>query len=194
MDTDLQYTNLFIERLRTYGSLSKNAERDLLERVRLISKKKGCLIVKEGQTIPSFFIIRKGLIRSFYKKGEQEVTIWFGYEEQNFATITSFFENKPSRETIECLEDCEFYCISGTDLNELYDKHSDLGVIGRKIIGEYCIILDERIFEMQTMSAEERYKRLLKEDPEIIKRAPLSHIASFLGISQETLSRVRRKW
>ena len=86
MDTDLQYTNLFIERLRTYGSLSKNAERDLLERVRLISKKKGCLIVKEGQTIPSFFIIRKGLIRSFYKKGEQEVTKWFGYEEQNFAT------------------------------------------------------------------------------------------------------------
>lgn len=156
MDTNLQYTNSFIERLRNYGPLSENAERDLLQRVRLISKKKGSLIVREGQIIPNFFIIRKGLIRSFYKKGEQEVTIWFGYEEQNFAAITSFFDNKPSRETIECLEDCEFFSISGPDLNELYDKYNDLSVIGRKIIGEYCIILDERIFEMQTMSAEER--------------------------------------
>ncbi|MDR2920865.1 MAG: hypothetical protein LBV72_16070 [Tannerella sp.] len=78
-------------------------------------------------------------------------------------------------------------------MNELYRKYSEINTIGRKIVEDYCKILDQRIFTMQTMSAEKRYNDLIQNYPEVIKRAPLGYIASFLGISQETLSRVRRK-
>lgn len=186
-------TSLFINRLKSYGYLSSEAEQELRTKIQHIYKKKGSYIIKEGQIVPSFFIIEKGMIRSFYKREGQEITAWFGYEEHNFAAITSFFDNKPSHETIECLEDCDFQFISGKDINELYKKYNDINTLGREIIEEYCKMLDERIFAMQTMSAEQRYKDLIQNHPEVVKRVPLGYIASFLGISQETLSRVRRK-
>lgn len=176
-----------------YGSLSNEAEKDLEAKVQFISKKKGSYIIKEGQIVPSFFVIEKGMIRSFFKRSGQEITAWFGYEGQQFAAITSFFDNKPAHETIECLEDCEFQFITGKDMTELYRKHNDLNTIGRKIVEDYCKVLDERIFALQTMSAEQRYKDLIQHHPEVIKRVSLGYIASFLGISQETLSRVRKK-
>lgn len=189
----MQNTNLFINQLKTYGYISDEAEKDLEAKVQFISKKKGNYIIKEGQIVPSFFVIEKGMIRSFFKREGHEVTAWFGYEGQQFAAITSYFDNKPSHETIECLEDCEFQFITGKDMSELYRKYNDLNTIGRKIIEDYCKVLDERIFALQTMSAEYRYKDLIQHHPEVIKRVPLGYIASFLGISQETLSRVRKK-
>lgn len=189
----MQNTNLFINQLKLYGKLSGEAEKELAAKVQLISKKKGSHIIKEGQIVPGFFVIGKGMIRSFYKRDGHEITAWFGYEGQQFAAITSFFDNKPSHETIECLEDCEFQFITGKDISDLYRKHNDLNIIGRKIVEDYCKVLDERIFALQTMPAEQRYKDLILNHPEVIKRVPLGYIASFLGISQETLSRVRRK-
>lgn len=186
-------SDLFIQRFKEYGTLSESAESDMASKVQCISKKKGSYIIKEGQIVPSFFFTVKGLTRSFYKREGQEITAWLGYEGQNFAAITSFFENRPSHETIECLEDCDFLFISGKDMNDLYKKHNEINSIGRKIVEEYCILLDKRIFALQTMSATERYNDLVKNDPEVIKRVPLIYIASFLGISPETLSRVRKK-
>lgn len=185
--------DLFISCLKNYGFLSQEAQLDLNAKIQTITKRKGSYIIKEGQTVSSFFVIRKGMIRSFFRRGNQEITAWFGYEGQQFAAITSFFDNKPSHETIECLENCEFQFISGKDMAELYQKHNDLNTIGRKIVEDYCKVLDDRIFALQTMSAEQRYKDLMQHHPEVIKRVSLGYIASFLGISQETLSRVRRK-
>lgn len=193
MLSNLQNTNLFISQLKSYGYISNEAEKELEVRVQRISKKKGSYIVKEGQVVPSFFVIEQGMIRSFFRREGHEITVWFGYEGEQFAAITSFFDNKPAHETIECLEDCEFLYVTGKDLNELYRKYNELNTIGRKIVEDYCKIMDQRIFTMQTMSAEQRYKDLIQNHPEVIKRAPLGYIASFLGISQETLSRIRRR-
>lgn len=189
----MQNKNLFIERLKSYGYVSAEVQNELKTKIQRISKKKGSYVIKEGQIVPSFFVIEQGLIRSFFKREGHEITVWFGYEDQQFAAITSYFDNKPSHETIECLEDCEFQYITGKDMNDLYRKYNDLNTIGRKIVEDYCKVLDQRIFAMQTMSAEQRYKDLIQNHPEVIKRVPLGYIASFLGISQETLSRVRRK-
>lgn len=178
---------------RQFGAISPEAERDLLSVCRYIEKSKGSHIITQGQTVPNLFIIEKGLVRSYYKVGDSEVCVWFGYEGQNFASTTSLFENKPSRENIQCLENCRFISISGSDLRELYRRHNDLNTIGRKIVELYCQVLDERAFSLQTQSAQERYEALVRDEPEIIQRVPLGYIASFLGISQETLSRVRRR-
>ena len=103
------------------------------------------------------------------------------------------FFDKPSIENIQFLEDSTLYYISSNDLNELYKVSLQMNIIGRKMAEEYCKILEERSFSLQTHSAEERYNDFLKREPEAILRISLGHIASYLGISQETLSRIRKK-
>lgn len=188
----MQDTNL-INKLKEYGHLSAEIETEILTKIRYISKRKGGFIVKAGQINKNFFIVEQGLIRSFYRRDGQEVTIWFGYENIPFVPIASYYNNKASHESIECLEDSVFQYISHNDLYELYQKYPEVSTIGRKITEEYCVLLDERIFSFQTKSAEERYHTLVKDEPEIIKRVPLGYIASYLGITQETLSRIRKK-
>lgn len=188
------YHNLFLEHIRNYGPISEAAEKDLLSKVNRIHRSKGHRIIREGQIATSFFIVENGMLRSFYRKGNSEITIWFAYEGQAAVSISSLFNNKPSRETVESVEDCDFLCISNRDLQELYSKYECMNTIGRKMVEEYCNILDDRVYSLQVMSATERYKELMEYEPEIIKRAPLSNIASFLGISQETLSRIRHNW
>jgi CRP-like cAMP-binding protein len=184
---------LLINKLKSYGFISKEAESEIRTMIKTMTKKKGSVIIKKGQIVTSFFVIEKGLIRSFYKKEEQEITIWFGYEGLPFSASSSAFNNKPSRETIECLEDCVFQYISGKEMEELYHKYNEINTIGKKLVEEYCDVANERNYSFQTKSAEDRYKDLIKYESEIIKRAPLIYIASYLGVSPETLSRIRRK-
>ncbi len=188
-----QNTTLFVNKLKQYGYIPDEIAKELDSKAQTISKKKGSYIIKEGQVVTSVFVIEKGLIRSFYKKEEQEITIWFGYEGLPFSASPSAFSTKPSRETIQCLEDCIFQYIPGKELEELYQKYKEVNTVGRKLIEEYCDMLIERNYAFQTKSAEDRYKDLIKYEPEIIKRVPLGYIASYLGISPETLSRVRKK-
>lgn len=119
------------------------------------------------------------MVRSFYKKGKTEITIWFAYEGQTAVSMSSLFDSKPSRETVECVENCDLLCISNKDLQELYGKYECMNTIGRKMVEEYCNILDDRVYSLQVMSATERYKDLMEYEPQIIQRAPLSNIASF---------------
>ena len=184
----------FMERIRAYGYVSEAAEKDLLSRVSLMHWEKGHRIIRKGQVATSLFIIKKGMVRSFYQKGITEITIWFAYEGQIAVSISSLFYGKPSHETVECVEDCDLFCISNKDLQELYARYECMNTIGRRMAEEYCSILDDRVYSFQVMSATERYKDLMEFEPEIIKRAPLSNIASYLGISQETLSRIRHNW
>ncbi len=188
------YHSLFLEQFRNYGFISKAAEEDLLSKVKRVHRTKGHQIIREGQVATSLFIVESGMVRSFYQKEKSEITIWFAYEGQKAVSISSLFDNKPSRETVECIEDCDLLYISNKDLQELYGKYECMNTIGRKMVEEYCNILDDRVYSFQAMSATERYKDLMEYEPEIIKRAPLSNIASFLGISQETLSRIRHNW
>ncbi len=134
------------------------------------------------------------MVRAYYKKGNAEITSWFAYEGQIAVSLAALSTGKPSYETVECIENCELLSISNNNLQALYQKHECLNTIGRKMAEEYCAILDDRAYQLQVMSAVERYKDLMEYEPEIIRRAPLSNIASFLGISQETLSRIRHQW
>lgn len=185
---------IFVEQFKHYGNISIEAELDLLSRIRHCHHHKGDKIIREGQITTSFFIIEHGMVRSFYRKGASEITNWFAYDGQKAVSIASLFDNKPSHETVECVEESDLLYISNKDLLELYAKYECLNTIGRKMVEEYCGILEYRAYSLQIMSAEERYKDLMTDEPEIIKRVPLRYIASFLGISQETLSRIRHKW
>lgn len=188
-----QDSNLLINIFKRYKNISSEIQSSLESKIKIISRDKGKDIVKEGQIASGIYAIEKGLVRAFYRKKDTDTTIWFGYEGIYFVPIYSFQNEKPSREIVQCLEDSVFQYISGKDIQALFERYPDINEIGRKMTEECCVILDDRIFSFQTQSAEERYKELIERDAELIKRVPLGYIASYLGISQETLSRVRKK-
>lgn len=185
-------TNPLIHQFRKYGNLSEKAAKDINLRTKHFLKKKNEHFLKEGQNVSSYFVISKGLIRVYFRRNEKEVNAWFGEEHQIFGSILPIYANKPSFENIQFLEDSEIYAISVNDLNELYRIHPELNLIGRKIAEEVCIILEERAVSLHTESAAERYETLIRLQPNLLNRINLGHIASYLGITQETLSRIRK--
>ena len=186
-------TNPIVQQFLRYGNLSAEAVKDIDQRTMHFIKKKNEHFLKEGQNLSSYFVIAKGIIRAYFHRNEKEVNTWFGEEDQIFGSILPVYADKPSFENIQFLEDSEIYAISSYDLNDLYRIYPELNLIGRKIAEEVCIILEERAVSLHTESAAERYETLIRLQPNLLNRINLGHIASYLGITQETLSRIRKQ-
>lgn len=184
--------NPLIQKFKEYGHIDQEIESQLSGKVKCLVKQKGDFFLKQGQVVSSLFVIEKGLVRSFFMKDGREVNSWFGFENIILGSVLPLFYNQPSFENIQFLEDTTIYYLSIDDLNELYEQYNAVNTIGRKMAEEYCKILEERIISLQTQNAEQRYQTLLKDQPEAARRLSLGHIASYLGITQETLSRIRR--
>ncbi|HJD92222.1 Crp/Fnr family transcriptional regulator [Bacteroides coprosuis] len=186
-------TNFFIEILRKYGPISQETEALLLPHIKHYYKKKGAHLLKRGQVNSGLYIIKKGLLRFYYLRNDKEVTTWF-CKENTVAFSSAFFFRIPSFENIQLLEDSSIYYVSGNTLDELYKVNEELNTIGRKLSEEYCMEFEERVASLQTQTALERYEKLMTVSPDIFQRVALGQIASYLAVSQETLSRIRRKY
>lgn len=185
--------NPLIKKFKEYGNLSPHVEEDLSKYVKCQTKQKGDFFLKQGQIVSSLFVIETGLVRSYYIKDDREIVSWFGFENNISGSVLPLFYMLPSLENIQFLETSTYYYITSKDLNELYEKSHEMNTIGRKMAEEYCTILEDRISSLQTENAEQRYNSLLKNIPDATQRISLGHIASYLGITQETLSRIRKK-
>lgn len=185
--------NPLIKQLKKYGNLTAETETKLDEKIKILTKKKDDFLLKEGQIVSNLFLIETGLVRSFYNVNGKEVNVWFGFENIILGSIMPLFFNQPSIENIQFLEKATLYYISSAELENFYKSSLEMNTIGRKMAEEYCKILEERSFLLQTHTAEQRYDWLVKNHPEALQRISLGHIASYLGISQETLSRIRKK-
>lgn len=172
-------------------TISKELEKELLSVSKQITIPKNTILVKNGERCRNLFFIDKGLMRGFYYESTKEITHWFAKEEEFATSFYSFVTNEPSPETIETLEDCVLTQISHTDLQNLYSKFPETERIGRIITETYYIDLEERFLNIQFKSAKERYQNLIEKKSSLIQRASLGQIATYLGITQETLSRVR---
>lgn len=185
--------HFFIENLRKYGQISENSEKLLLPHIKHCIKPKGSHLLKKGQVDGGLYILDEGILRFYYIYNDKEVTTWF-CKENMVAFSSSFFFRIPSFEYIQLLEDSSIYYISGNTLDKLYKMNEELNTIGRKMSEEYCMEFEERVASLQTQTALERYEKLMNESPDIFQRVPLGQIASYLAVSQETLSRIRRKF
>jgi len=132
--------------------------------------------------------------RIFHCKEDKEVIDWLATSGNPFTAIDSFYSRQPSRYTIEILENSEVYTFLYEDLEELYRQFHAFERIGRLITLEQFLILQERVDMIQFQNAQQRYKTFLKRFPNLQNRLQLTHIASYLGISLETLSRIRAKY
>ncbi len=151
------------------------------------------ILLKQGQVSKYIYFIEKGLIRSYYNEGDTEVTTWFMKETDLIISVKSFFMQVETVETLQALEDCELYFISFESMHHLYKQFNSFNTIGRVLTQHYYMLSEERLLHIRKKDALEKYKHLLIHHPEIVLRSPLKYIASYLGITIETLSRLRAK-
>lgn len=155
--------------------------------------KKGDLLLREGETCRQSFYIINGIARKFYYNDGKEVTTEFYFSNDLAVSFSSYVFQKPSRETIECLTDVSVSATNYQVFQEVKQKFPKLMELDLLITELYTAWLEERMFEFQTLNATQRYEKLIQHSPHLIQQVQLTHIASYLGISLETLSRIRAK-
>ena len=152
---------------------------------------KGDTILEEGKVCRALYFVEKGMVRQYYYKNMKDVTEHFSFEGRIVFCIESFLKQEPSRLIVEALENTVLYAIPYDELHTQMVRNQEMEMLYRKILEHVAISSQEHADSQRFENASERYERLLREKPEIILRAPMVHIASFLQMTPETLSRVR---
>ncbi len=185
------------ELARKYSTMT-HEELDLLEEILVPMKvSKGDMILEEGMTCRHIYYIDEGLIRQFYYKEDdkdgkmREVTEHLGTDHSIFMCIESLFREKPSQLQVQALEPCYIYGLPKRELERVAMHNVNIQLMFRKILEESLIISQIHADLVRFESAQSRYKRLCKLQPQVVLRAPLTYIASYLQMTPETLSRVR---
>ena len=152
---------------------------------------KGAIALNEGEVAHEIVFVGKGMLRQYYYKNGKDVTEHFSYEGCIVMCIESFLKQVPTKLIVETLEPVVLYMFPRDMLFKLAKENWEINMFYQKIL-EYSLIVSQiKADSWRFESARERYNLLLETHPEIIKRAPLAHIASYLLMTPETLSRVR---
>lgn len=183
----------FIEFISQYVQLSNEAEKDIINLAKIEKLPKGEILLKEGKICKRLYFIAEGGVRSYlYQKGK-DITHWVYLEQMIFTSWASYITNQPSSEYIETIENSVLISVSFEQWQELFEIHPELERFGRYIAEEQIALIDEFYKGFYFLSAKEKYDALIKVYPSILQKANLGYVASILGISQETLSRIRGK-
>ena len=185
-------TNLF-QYFAKFNTLSEEAKAAIAEICTKISIKKNADLQSIGHTCKTIYFMEKGVARIYYYKDITDITESFEFENSIIARVESLFSNRPSRKGIQVLEDSELIAINAHRLYKLYDTFPEIERLFRKIFENGYVNTINRLESIQFNTAEERYKALIEESPNVIQRIPLKYIASYLGITQVSLSRIRAK-
>lgn len=174
-----------------FPEMSKEGRRQLAEVLIRKDVNKGEIILNEGQIARELIFVGKGMVRQFYYKNGKDITEHFSYEGCIVMCIESLLKQQPTRLMVETLEPSVIYLFPYAVLQRMLEKCPEINMFYRKVL-EYSLIVSQiKADSWRFETARERYNLLLENHPEIIKRAPLSHIASYLLMTPETLSRVR---
>jgi len=152
---------------------------------------KGHILLRANKVETSIYFIKKGIVRAYANSADNEITFWFGKEGDTVISMKSYVANQKGYEDIELLEECKLYELKIKTLQKLFDVDIFIANWGRRFAEQELIKTEERLISRQFRTATERYKELLKESPDLIQRVQLGHIASYLGITQVSLSRIR---
>lgn len=172
-------------------SLPKSTKELLKSKMVEVSLPKGHILFKAGKVESKLYIVQKGIVRAYSYIDDNEITFWFGKEGDVVISMKSYVANQKSYEYVQLLEDCDLYEISLVNLDGLYHEDIHLANWGRKLAELELIKTEARLIERQFGTATNRYEKLLEQSPDILRRVQLGHIASYLGISQVSLSRIR---
>ena len=179
------------ELARRYSTM-RHEELDVLEGILVPMKfQKGEIILREGDICKDIYWVAKGLVRQFYYKNDKELTEYMAIEDNIVMSIESLFKEQPSTQQIVALEPTILFALPKKDLEHEAVRNVNIQMLYRKILEESLIISQVHADMLRFESAQERYAKLVKRSPQLVLRAPLVYIASYLQMTPETLSRVR---
>jgi len=152
-------------------------------------------IVEEENRVPKhLYFITKGFMRLFYyDTNGDEITTLIVSQNRFVTSFTNFIHETKSNENLECITNCEFYKIERSKLVELIDKSENFKKLSLTIFEQSVATTQLRANDFATLTAELRYKKLVEQQPELIKNVPVQYIASYLGIKPQSLSRIRKQ-
>lgn len=187
--------DLILQFIRQYSlgfTISEGTIGELTKHLSISKHAKNHVLLKENQRHDFAYFVIKGAARSYYLKDGTEVNTWFAFENELIGSLNTY-RDLPSRETVELLEEATLISINLKTVKPLIHSNLQISNFIGAVIEEYAQFLEDRIFYTQFMNSKERYELLLKHEPMALQRIPLTYIASYLGISRETLSRLRAK-
>jgi len=157
------------------------------------------LLLKPGETCKNLYFIHQGLLRCYYikrnknKNGEdQEVCTQFMRENDTCVSVRSFYSQTPGKEYMQALEPCKLSYITYENLEKVYLKYMDFNYNGRKLTIKYLVEWTDQLENIRFLKGSERFEELLKRDPELLGRVPQKYLASYLGVTPTSLSRMLR--
>lgn len=155
---------------------------------------KGATLLEEGKICRKLFFVEKGILRFYYINEEgEDITHWFLLENDFVTEINSFIQQEASEYYLETLEDSVVYTCSYDSFSNITELFPDAHQLWNIILAKSLLELGEKIKDLQFRDAKTRYDNLLEKHPTITQRVSLKHIASYLGIAQPSLSRIRKK-
>ena len=184
----------FREIIQHYYPLSETAFQKINALVTEVKMPKKTIVFDTKQYEPNFYFIAKGSARVFVVDDEgNEISYILFLEKDYLLSFDGYLHQKPSYEYIELLEDSVLYQLDTEALKKLYQTDIELANLGRILADRFAYTTEQRFIDRLSLSAAARYKKLIENHPEIIQRIPLKYIASYLGIAQSSLSRIRAK-
>jgi len=150
-------------------------------------------LLRAGHVSRCIYFIEEGLVRCFYMLGDKDISAWFMKEGDVVVSVNSFFGQVKSAESIQALEDTIVHYISYDELEALYKTFLSFNVNGRKLLTHYYRLSEQRAISMRSMKARDRYGYLLSHQPELLQRVPRKFLASYLGLTEATLSNIPSK-
>ncbi len=173
-------------------------EEPLIERIRelthIVTYPKKAYLLRDGQVCDKACMVVKGLARAYYINEDRDITSRFMDEGFIITSWISYYQQQPGDEFIEAIEDTTLACIRYSDIQQLYKEYPLFNIVGRKQT-EYSLYTSElRTRMLRKHTAEEKYAFFLNQHPDLMNRVPLKHIATYLGMNEETLSRIRSKF
>ena len=160
----------------------------VLKHRRILKKE---FLLRAGDVSKSVYFITEGLIRAYYFKGPKEVNSWFMKEGDMSLSIESFYDQKPSYESIQALEDCDVYSIDFPELEYMYRTYPEFNVIGRVLTIKYHKLWAQQLYSIRAHNAKARYDWLRENHPDLLLRVPAKYIASYLDVTEVTLSKIK---
>ncbi len=181
--------------IRTYSSMPEERAVVIAERFRTIAFTKGEALLCAGEVSDKYIVLASGWLRSYTlnTEGEEVTTAFSGPGDVAF-DVDSFFMRTPSTEHITALADGGGHVLDFAELNGLFHAFPEFREMGRAILVKGFVALKQRMLTMINLTAEERYARLQRTRPELFQYAQVRHIASYLGVTDTSLSRIRKEF
>lgn len=180
-----------IATFKKIGKLSQENEQAILSVIKQVECEPRTILQEQDKICNKIYFVEKGIARTYYFKNGKDITYWLALENDFIGAMSSFFMREASNKMVETIGKCILWEFEYEKLEQLFSTNQELEKVGRKFANYGISLMEKRFDNLHFHTAKERYDILLEQQPQIIKRIPLGIVASYLGITQETLSRIR---